>query len=411
MNGTPFERAVAQFLRHRGDALALAGQAAREAPESASAQLLEACLLLCSRNPRDFAAAAAPLQRSRVLRKSAGESAHEAAVVAAVAGDYPRAVELFDARLRECPQDAVALAVAHVFDYFLGNAASLRGRTARALAAWTPGLPAYHAVLSMHAFALQECGEYEAAEVTARRAVELEPRDLRAWHAVTHVLEMQGRAEEGLRWLGAAEACADTGGASTHLWWHRALLHLQLGEPESALAVYDRRIAGPGLSALIDGSALLWRLFLSGMPVEKRFQILAGHWAPHAEDAHCAFNDAHAMMAFAGAGRWDLARRLLAAQERRLATRGGANYDMTRLVGLPAARAIAAYGLGDMPRAEALLRSLPPVAHRIGGSHAQRDVFQLTRAAAMEKGVRAIFLKRGPRLRGDDIRKIALATS
>ena len=55
---------------------------------------------------------------------------------------------------------------------------------------------------------------------------------------------------------------------------------------------------------------------------------------------------------------------------------------MTRLVGLPASRAIAAFGRGDYAAAEALLRGLPPVAHRIGGSHAQRDILQLTRAAA-----------------------------
>jgi hypothetical protein len=55
---------------------------------------------------------------------------------------------------------------------------------------------------------------------------------------------------------------------------------------------------------------------------------------------------------------------------------------MTRLVGLPACRALAAFGRGDFAVAARLLRALPPVAHRIGGSHAQRDVLQLTRGAA-----------------------------
>jgi hypothetical protein len=92
------------------------------------------------------------------------------------------------------------------------------------------------------------------------------------------------------------------------------------------------------------------------------------------------------MMAFAAAGRSDLAQRLLAAQERRIAGPWGTNHDMTRLVGLPACSALAAYGRGHFARAEALLRALPPVAHRIGGSHAQRDVLQLTRyAAALRK--------------------------
>jgi hypothetical protein len=150
---------------------------------------------------------------------------------------------------------------------------------------------------------------------------------------------------------------------------------------------------GEGLSELIDASALLWRLHLHGTNVLSRFRTLAARWSPFAEDAHCAFNDLHAMMAFVAAGRWDCARRLLEAQERRVGTPWGANQDMTRLVGLPACRALAAFGRGDYAGAERLLRALPPVAHRIGGSHAQRDVLQLTRfAAAREK-----FANRGQR--------------
>jgi len=378
------ERAIAGFLRHRGDSLALAREAAREAPGLAAAHLFEALLLLCSRDRRDFEASARALERARPLTKNPQETAREAAAAAAAGGDYARACRILDEALGEDPLDVVALGVAQVFDYFLGNAAALRSRSARALAHFREGDPHYHAVLSMHAFALQECGEYAPAEEAARRAAQIEPLDLRAWHAAAHVLEMQGRVEEGLRWLDAAERWArDAGGAATHLWWHRALLHLQLGEAGRALALYDRRITGPGLSELIDASALLWRLRLAGARLGARFDALALRWAPYAEDAHCAFNDTHAMMAFAGAERWDLAARLLAAQERRLAAgRTSANYDMTRLVGLPASRAIAAYAGGDLAAAEALLRSLPPVAHRIGGSHAQRDVFHLTRAAA-----------------------------
>jgi hypothetical protein len=100
------------------------------------------------------------------------------------------------------------------------------------------------------------------------------------------------------------------------------------------------------------------------------------------------------MMAFVAAGRWDCADRLLHAQARRVARHGGTNRDMTRLVGLPACSALAAFGRGDYSRAESLLRALPPVAHRIGGSHAQRDVLHLTRAAAAERLRRRRALRR-----------------
>jgi hypothetical protein len=239
----------------------------------------------------------------------------------------------------------------------------------------------------MHAFALQECGDYGAAEQVALRALELEPRDLRAEHTLLHVYEMLGQPAEGLRWVrdhamrwNGQEGDAAAGGH--HLWWHVALFFVALHRPHRALALHDLQLQQTSIAGLIDASALLWRLHLQRFELGARFRTLAARWEAYAEDAHCAFNDLHAMMAFAGAGRWDLAQRLLSAQERRLTRPAGANRDMTRLVGYPACRALLAFARGDYGAAEALLRSLPPVAHRIGGSHAQRDVLHLTRAAA-----------------------------
>src|SRR5690606_1102354 len=126
---------------------------------------------------------------------------------------------------------------------------ALRARAARIYRA----LPEHHAVLSMYAFALEECGEYGRAEELARRALELEPLDLRAHHAVAHVLEMQGRFAEGIRWMGERSPCwTGAGGASTHQWWHLALYHLELERVDHAAAIYDRRMQGGGLSELID---------------------------------------------------------------------------------------------------------------------------------------------------------------
>jgi tetratricopeptide (TPR) repeat protein len=297
--------------------------------------------------------------------------------------DAARALEIYDQILADDSQDLLALAVAQMFDYYLGRPESQLRRALKTLRGWRRSLPGYHAVLAMYAYALQECGAYEEAEAAANRALALQPRDVRAHHAVAHVMEMQGRLEEGMRWLGARSALwTGAGGASTHLWWHIALYHVELGRAAQALAIYDHRMQGDSLSEMIDASALLWRLHLSQVDVGRRFNALAARWAPYAEDAYCAFNDLHAMMAFVGARRGECADRLLAAQERRVARPGGANRDMTRLVGLPACRALAAFGRGDFAAAAQLLRGLPPVAHRIGGSHAQRDVLYLTRAAA-----------------------------
>jgi hypothetical protein len=199
-----------------------------------------------------------------------------------------------------------------------------------------------------------------------------------------HVYEMQGNAADGIRCAARhVDQWGADAGAGHHLWWHVALFMLALDRPHAALAIHDQRLPQDTLAELIDASALLWRLRLARFDIGSRFAALAEAWAPYAEDVYCAFNDLHAMMAFAGAERGDLAQRLLAAQERRLAGRSGANLDMTRLVGYPACRAILLFAHGNFRGAEALLRALPPVAHRIGGSHAQRDVLALTRAAAL----------------------------
>ena len=378
--------ALADFLAHRGDPLATARIAVLAAPHSAAAQLVEASLLSCSRDVRHLEAAGWAYARLSALELTPHEEAHLAAIAAALDGDLAAAGRAYDRILAAEPHDLLALAVAQTFDYYLGNPASQLERTKRALEAWRRTMPGYHAVLAMHAYALQECGAYEEAEAAAYRALALQPWDIRAHHAAAHVMEMQGRFEEGIRWLGARSALwTGAGAASTHLWWHIALYHLELGRPDQALAIYGHRMQGDSLSELIDASALLWRLRLMGVPLDGRFQVAAARWSPHAEDAHCAFNDLHAMMAFVGGERFDCADRLIAAQERRLERRSGANHDMTRLVGLPACRALAAFGRDDFGTAARLLKGLPPVAHRIGGSRAQRDVLHLTRAAALAR--------------------------
>jgi hypothetical protein len=371
----------------RGNPLALARAASRADPGFVSARQLEAWLLLCSRDRRDFEAAGWAYADFAGRKLEGRERRHAAAIAATVDGDYAGASRMITAMVARDPYDLVALLVGQVFDYYLGNPEAPRRRSEIALRTWTEADAGYHAVLSLQGMALVECGEYAAADTAARAALVLEPGDVRAHHAVTHLLEMQGRADEGLRWMGTRAAhWAGAGATTAHLWWHLALFQAEFGRAGLVLETFERRLKGDTLSDMIDASALLWRLQLAGFDVAARWPALAARWAPHAEDAHCAFNDLHAMMAFAGARRWDSAGRLLQAQARRIELAGsGANHDMTKLVGYPACRAIAAFGREDYAAAEALLRALPPVVHRIGGSHAQRDILQLTRAAAAQR--------------------------
>lgn len=376
-----YERSVAAWLTWRGDARAAARAACEEAPAFAMGHVLEAHLHLCSRDPAGIEQARAALARSRELPRNAREQLHCAAIGAALEGDNERALALLGSLLAQQPRDLLALAVAHTLDHYLGGTRELRDRVAAVLPAWSRADAGYHSVLAMLAFGLEEAGDYGRAEETALAALEGQAGDIRAHHAVAHVLEMQGRAAAGVRWMSERAAhWTGAGAASTHVWWHLALYHLMIGDTRRALELYDQRIAAsrePPLNELIDASGLLWRLRLAGVDAGARWHALAAAWAPRAQEAYCAFNDLHAMLAFVGAGRRDLQRRLLRAQTRRLSW-GGTNRGMLREVGLPASRALAAFGEGDYARAAQLLEKLPAVSHRLGGSHAQRGLIGMT---------------------------------
>ena len=354
----------------RGTLMALATERAAEAPLRESVAAAEA--LAAGANER--------------------ERGHIAALKAWAQGDFAGAVDAWGRVAESWPRDSLALQAAHLGDFYLGHTALLRDRIACALPGWDDSVPGYGYVLGMQAFGLEETGDYRAAEVTGRRAVALQPRDPWAIHAVAHVMEMEGRLPEGVDWLtGRTGDWAPDNMFAFHNWWHLSLYHLDLGETGTVLRLYDEAIRpqpSPVALETLDATALLWRLHLRGVDGGARWADLADTWAPMAEDGYYAFNDMHAMMAFVATGRDADADRLLAAQARSIAA-GGTNAMMTAEVGLPVCRALRAFGAGDYGTAVDLLAPVRAVAHRFGGSHAQRDVLALTLVEAALRGGRA----------------------
>jgi tetratricopeptide (TPR) repeat protein len=383
-----YETALAKALAWRSGPGPALSRALHEAPDFVMAHVLEAYLLLSSRDPRRVRSARPILARAAVLASNERERGHLEAISAVLGDDYEGAKARLAEVLRREPRDVLALHAAHGLDHITGDAVGMLERVAAVLPAWSIDLPGHHAVLSMHAFALEECGEYGRAEQVARAALALDPFDARAHHAMAHVFEMSDRPADGLRWLEEhVAAWAFDTVVATHGRWHLALFHLSLGQVDDALAVYDECArAGPvrEVADLIDGAALLWRVELAGGDPGGRWDALAEAWSPHTDDRFCSFNDLHAMLAFVGARQRDRAERLerVLVRGRSEPTRHGLT---TRLLGLPACRALRAFGRRDDDRAIALLASLPPLAHRLGGSHAQRDVLNLTLRRSLER--------------------------
>lgn len=309
------------------------------------------------------------------------ERAHVAAARRWMEGDLAGGMRSYGEIVVEHPRDLLALQVAHVGDFFLGQSTMLRDRVAQVLPGWDASVPGYGYVLGMHAFGLEETGLYDRAEDAGRKALDTNRRDPWAVHAVAHVMEMQGRIRDGIEFLGSrAPDWSVNNGLSYHNWWHLALHHLELAEHDRALEIFDTRIRPAETSVameMLDASALLWRLTLRGVDVGARWTSLAASWQPIATDRFYAFNDAHAVMAFVGAGDWASVDRTIESLER-AAQESGTNGMMSREVGLPLARALAAFGRQDYAATIELLTPIRAGAQRFGGSHAQRDVLQLT---------------------------------
>ena len=322
-------------------------------------------------------------------RMVARERGHFAALASWHRGDFAAAGDHYARVLADHPRDLLALQLAHQIDFFLGRSTMLRDRPAAVLRAWDGSVPGFGYVLGMHAFGLEETGEYGRAEDQGRRALALCRTDAWAVHAVAHVMEMQGRTQEGEAFLSDRTADWAPGNMfAYHNWWHLALHHLDAGAHDRVLGIYDTGVRPASSTValeLVDASALLWRLTLRGADVGPRFAEVADAWESLADDAWYAFNDVHAMMAFAATGRTASQERALASL-RRAGAGNGTNAMMAREVGLPVAEALVDFAAGRHARAAAALASVHPVANRFGGSHAQRDVIHLT---ALEAAIRA----------------------
>jgi tetratricopeptide (TPR) repeat protein len=311
------------------------------------------------------------------------ETQHLRAARAWAAGDWAGAARALERALVAHPRDALALKVAQDLYFFLGRRLDLRDVAARVLAHWPAGQPGWGYVQGIYAFGLEENGDYAQALARAEAALADNPRDVWSVHAVAHVHEMEGRHRDGVAFLTATAPDWQESYFAVHNWWHRGLYHLELGELDAALDLYDGAVrARPSLEWLdiVDAAALLWRLSLYGADLGDRAARLADDIGPLLESAPVyVFNDWHAVMAFGLDGRNDRCARVVA-DTRRLAS--GTNRASAERAGLALLRGFGAFAAGDYDDALDQLVDIRDAASAVGGSHAQRDVIDLTLIAA-----------------------------
>ncbi|HUI13104.1 MAG TPA: tetratricopeptide repeat protein [Xanthobacteraceae bacterium] len=378
---THIDQAVTDYLDYRTTAFGHVRAALEQDPAFVLALCFRGYFLLMLENKAILPKVRQTLDeiRPHLTAATSRERGHARALQAWAAGDIMLACAHWEEILAECPLDLMALKLHHTMSFYAGRSQVMRAVIGGVLGEWDDTVPGYGCVQGMYAYALEECGAYADAERWGRQAVEKNPGDLWAVHSVAHVLEMQGRSAEGVKWLSyTPQQWTDKNPFKAHVWWHAALFLLAQGDYDRALDLYDQALCSVNSETYVDVSnqaALLKRLQLAGVDVGDRWKALAEHSQLRIHDHMLPFRDAHFCLALAAHGDFDVARRHLASMTDFAAQSQGWRAEATRNVLVPLCEGILAYEQGHYDKATDLLWTVRNDIVSIGGSHAQRDLF------------------------------------
>ncbi len=352
--------------------------AAEAHPQSCLANAYAGVLWMLLEAP-EAPAKAAPY-RDRAL--AAALTAHPREVHAAafldawVRGDLAEAERLSEEALDHWPRD---LAMLKLNQYLTFN----RGDFPAMLRIALKGLEGAADVPQMHgmaAFGYEQCHLLGEAEAAARRALAMEPSEPWAQHALAHVMLTQGRIDEGEAFMRAASpGWAELNSFMlTHNWWHLALFLISQGRLDEALDVYDQHcwgIAKDYSQDQIGAVSLLARLEFAGADVGDRWAEVGDYLKARGRDTVSPFLSLQYLYGLIRTGQPE-AGPLLEAIRAETA-------PVWREVALPAAEGVHAYLAGDDAAAIAAMERALPRLFEIGGSHAQRDLFEQIHLAAL----------------------------
>jgi tetratricopeptide (TPR) repeat protein len=398
------DRAVEHYLKFHADTGSLVNDALAADPDFVLAQTFKGYLLLAAANPANRE----PIARTLAVAQAAAPAAtqreqwHVAAFAAWAQDAVDESFRIWRRILDEHPTDLMAVRICDTIWFRHGQTDAIREQADRLAPAWHDAVRGNDCFQSVWAFAHEETGDYAAAERAIDAALAEDRTNFFAHHVKAHVLEMDCRPREGRDWLAAqADTWSIGNNLIHHLWWHRALMRLDLGETEEVLADYDahiRNFSDPRTRAVPDfyvdlqnAAALLWRLEQLGMDVGDRWVELADKAEARCGEAAHLLLVPHLMLALAATGRHAVADRYLSGLRELAGNPSLWTAPAIADVVIPVCEAVLAHRRGDYARAVDWLEPCYPGFRPLGGSNAQRDMFtQMLLDAAVRAGRREI---------------------
>ncbi|MBF7143048.1 MULTISPECIES: tetratricopeptide repeat protein [Pseudomonas] len=292
--------------------------------------------------------------------------------------DYEAARAAFVCHIKVYPTDVVALFFLHMLDFCTGKTTRLKNQFPVLDAALSAQHPLYSYYLSMKAFVLCECGLFGEAFDIALEAVNLVPGNIYGIHAAAHALHELGRWAELAGFLESRKPdWIDNPGMRMHVYWHLAIAYERCKNTERALTAFDALYKlkdSPFAKQDLDAVGFLWRLRLKAADgryhgVWKRLAVL---WSGGIFTSTSYFHKLHAAFAFSASNQPLLIEKQIAESD------GFGVEPKTHLAGVGVLKAIHLFTLEEYGQCLELLRDTRAHWHLLGGSHAQREILELT---------------------------------
>ncbi|MBN3945740.1 MAG: tetratricopeptide repeat protein [Nostoc sp. NMS7] len=373
-------RFIDQALCYGQDAETAIFQAIEADPTCALAHAYAAAYYLTQENSKAWQQVQPYLQvaQRNLAKITDREKLYVQAILAWANQEIDLAIGFHEEITNKFPRDLISVQQGQYHYFYTGNKEKLLKIAQKVL----PSNPQQDYLYGMVAFGLEQCHQLKAAEKMARQAIALNRYDPWAHHALAHVMETQGRVNEGIAWM---ESFADTwencnSMLYSHNWWHIALYYLEQENYQKVVSLYDTQIweraNKQSPKDQVGAISLLLRLELRGVNVGNRWQSIIPYLYSRIDEHALAFQDLHYVYALAKAGHTGWVNQMLQSMQYHALSINPFLQRSWLEVAIPAARGMVAHAKGDFNTAVTELKLVLPRLHEIGGSHAQRVLFE-----------------------------------